>query len=111
MATMDCCVFTLLEISKQKPPISSGTSSSVSTEKWLENNKDCVTELKFELNSNIQKTICDAKTQLMHKMDNLYLKLNSFNNYGKTAIKEMKTHPDAFIQIAMQVAAFRTKGG
>ena len=39
-----------------------------------------------------------------------YLELKSFNNYGKAAMKEMKVHPDTFMQIAIQVSGFRTKG-
>ena len=112
MATIDPCVFSLMEISKQKPPISSSLSSPsiASADEWLQNNRNCVKELKFELNADIQKNILDAKLNLSRKMENLYLELKSFENYGKAAIKEMKTHPDTYMQIALQVAGYRTNG-
>ena len=34
----------------------------------------------------------------------------SFDIYGKTAMKEMKIHPDTFMQVAIQVAGYRTSG-
>ena len=109
---MDGCVFALMEISKQKPPVSANLPlpSIVSTDDWLENNKGCVMELKFDLNQDIQKHICNAKESISQRMKNLYLELKSFNNYGKAAMKEMKVHPDTFMQIAIQVSGFRTKG-
>ena len=101
-----------MEISKQKPPISANTSNPciISSEEWLENNKDCVSELKFDLNPDILKHISNAKTNISKKMANWYLELKSFDTYGKTTIKEMKIHPDTFMQIAIQVAGYRTKG-
>ena len=112
MATMDGCVFALMEISKQKPPSLANfpSPSIVSTEEWLENNKDCAMELTFELNPAIQKHICNAKENISQKMKNLYLELKSFDNYGKTTMKEMKVHPDTFMQIAIQISGFKTKG-
>ena len=83
----------------------------MSWNEWLENNKnDTVTELSFQLDSDIQNDIYKAKETIRSKVANLYLKLNAFEDYGKNAIKEMKTHPDTFIQVAMQVAAYRTNG-
>ena len=112
MATMDSCVFALMEISKQKPPISAKTITPciMSSEEWFTNNKDCVIELKFELNPQIQEKIFEAKQKISEKIENLYLELKSFDTYGKTAIKETKTHPDTFMQVAIQVAGYRTKG-
>ena len=109
---MDGCVFALMEISKQKPPSSAKLPlpSIVPTEEWLDNNKDCVMELTFELNPCIQKHISDAKENISHKMKNLYLELKSFDDYGKTTMKEMKVHPDTFMQIAIQISGFKTKG-
>ena len=86
------------------------TPCIISTDEWLENNKECVTELKFDLNHDIQKHIFDAKTNISKKMDNLYMELKSFDMFGKAAIKEMKIHPDTFMQVAIQVAGYRTKG-
>ena len=73
-----------MEISKQNPPISANTKTPcvISTDEWLENNKDCVTELKFDLNHDIQKHICNAKTNISKKMGNLYLELKSFGGNG-----------------------------
>ena len=111
MATMDPCVFALMEISKQKPPMTAHLPEPciLSVDEWLENNKDCVEELTFELTAEVQKEIFDAKTNLSKKIDNLYLELKSFDDYGKSTIKEMKIHPDTFMQIAIQVAGYRTK--
>ena len=111
MATMDPCVFALMEISKQKPPMTAHLPEPciLPVDEWLENNKDCVQELAFELTTEVQKAIFDAKTNLSKKIDNLYLELKSFDDYGKSTIKEMKIHPDTFMQIAIQVAGYRTK--
>ena len=109
---MDGCVFALMEISKQKPASSSHlhVSSIATADEWMKNNKDCVTELTFEINPDIQTRINNAKDNISRKVDNLYLELKSFNAYGKSVMKEMKIHPDTFIQIAIQVAGYKTRG-
>ena len=112
MATMDGCVFALMEISKQKPSITKYLPELKleNTKEWFENNKDIVGEIEFELNSEIQQNIIHAKKKLSERMENLYMELKCFKNYGKTAIKEMKIHPDAFMQIAIQIAGYKTGG-
>ena len=112
MATMDGCVFALMEISKQKPSITKYLPELKleNTKEWFENKKDIVGEIEFELNSEIQQYIIHAKKKLSEKMENLYMELKCFKNYGKTAIKEMKIHPDAFMQIAIQIAGYKTGG-
>ena len=109
---MDGCVFALMEISKQKPSISKylPTLKIEETGKWFESNKESVTEIEFEINSAIQQNIIHAKKMLSDKMENLYMELKCFKGYGKTAIKEMKVHPDTFMQIAIQIAGYRTNG-
>ena len=54
---------------------------------------------------------------LLHASINIYNNkhcskyiLQAFDTYGKAAIKQMKIHPDTFMQIAIQVAGYRTKG-
>ena len=81
---MDPCVFTLMEISKQKPPITVYLPEPYifPADEWLEN--------------------------LTKKIENLYLELKSFDSYGTSAMKDMKVHPDTFMQIAIQVAGYRT---
>ena len=112
MATMDGCVFALMEISKQKPSMSKFLPAHkiVDSKEWLSNNKGCISEIKFELNSMIKQNIIQAKQMLSDKMEKLYMELKCFKNYGKAAIKEMKVHPDTFMQIAIQVAGYRTSG-
>lgn len=112
MATMDGCAFALMEISKQKPSITKYLPELKleNTENWFENNKDIVREIEFELDSEIQENIIHAKKKLSENMEKLYMELKCFKSYGKAAIKEMKIHPDAFMQIAIQVAGFRTNG-
>lgn len=41
--------------------------------------------------------------------DDVDMHIFPFNNFGKGLIKKCKTSPDAFIQIALQLAHFRVK--
>ena len=114
MAIADCCMFALTEAFKPKPPDDNKSSSDESVmalDEWAENNENgALTELSFQLTSDIQDDIYNAKKTIRSKLANLYLKLNAFEDYGKNTIKEMKIHPDAFAQVVMQVAAYRTHG-
>ena len=112
MATMDGCVFALMEISKQKPAMSKNlpTPKILDPNELRMNNQGCVTEIAFELDPPMQKNIIHAKSKLSENMEKLYMELKYFNNYGKATIKEMKVHPDTFMQIAIQVAGYKTTG-
>ena len=79
MATMDGCVFALMEISKQKPSITKYLPELKleNTKEWFESNKDIVGEIEFELNSEIQQNIIHAKKKLSERMENsLILNIN-----------------------------------
>uniref|UniRef100_H2M0C1 Choline O-acetyltransferase n=1 Tax=Oryzias latipes TaxID=8090 RepID=H2M0C1_ORYLA len=60
---------------------------------------------------------CDHQTQIslafffLHRLvDNLDMDVFTFKAYGKEYIKKQKVSPDAFIQVAMQLAFYKCRG-
>ncbi|XP_065321965.1 carnitine O-acetyltransferase-like isoform X1 [Gordionus sp. m RMFG-2023] len=64
--------------------------------------------LNFQVDSNIDKDIEIAKEEADCSINNLNLSLYKFQDFGKHKIKLLSTSPDAFIQIALQLAYFKT---
>ena len=67
-----------------------------------------VTELTFELDAKLEQWISKTAEQLTMKMADYWPQFKAFPGFGKTRIKEMKIHPDTFMQLAIQIAAFKT---
>ena len=49
---------------------------------------------------------CEAK--LKARGDDLLLEYHHFAMYGKTRLKQLKMHPDAFVQVMIQAAVYKT---
>ncbi|KAJ2810871.1 Carnitine O-acetyltransferase mitochondrial [Coemansia furcata] len=65
--------------------------------------KEIVFEYNSELDGHIQKAIAFFdSTVLSHELSTL-----TFDSFGKEQIKKMKVSPDAFVQMAMQLAYYR----
>ncbi|XP_012274626.1 carnitine O-acetyltransferase isoform X2 [Orussus abietinus] len=66
-----------------------------------------VEELKFELNSNLEKVITKAECTVHNLTDDIDMECFTFNDFGTNAIKKALLSPDSFIQTAMQLAFYR----
>ncbi len=69
-----------------------------------------IKELMVETDDFIEAEIESARKELLAKAENVQAHLHVFDKFGKTRIKEMKVHPDTFLQICIQVAAFKAHG-
>ena len=67
-------------------------------------------KLKFQLNDTIRKTIRNAAKAFRRSIDNTSSRVIEFRKFGKELIKSLKISPDAFIQLALQVALYKMHG-
>ena len=66
--------------------------------------------LAFDLDDEIRDTIALATTEFRALAARTATREFMFEDFGAARIKQLKTSPDAFAQIAFQLAHFRTKG-
>ncbi|KAG7244506.1 hypothetical protein INR49_030158 [Caranx melampygus] len=66
--------------------------------------------LQWDLSAECQETIQSSLTLARNLADDVDCHIFPFTNFGKGLIKKCRTSPDAFIQIALQLAHYRTKG-
>jgi len=81
-------------------------------------NGDCVGKARFDwplprkLNWDLPKevltTIDEVKTKVHKSIDDMDLYIKIFTTFGKGDIKKMKVSPDAFIQMAFQLAYYKS---
>lgn len=64
-------------------------------------------ELKFNIQEEIQNQIIKSNLSVYKFIDNLDLFIMSFDAFGKNFPKSQKISPDAFVQLAMQLAFYR----
>jgi len=64
-------------------------------------------QMKFDLTSRLKKAITSSLQQSKVAIDNLELNVKVFCAYGKNVPKAAKCGPDAWIQMALQLAFFR----
>ncbi|CAF0716256.1 unnamed protein product [Brachionus calyciflorus] len=64
-------------------------------------------ELVFQVPDEIKNQIVKSNQNLDKQIDNLDLYVLNFESFGKNFPKSQKISPDAFVQIAMQLAFFR----
>ena len=69
--------------------------------------KNLSKELVFQIPDDIKEQIVKSKSTLNKQIDNLNLYVLNFDSFGKNFPKSQKISPDAFVQIAMQLAFFR----
>jgi len=69
-----------------------------------------VEEICFTLDGHIKNEIEKAEAESEKAFNGLSIEVLLFDKFGKTRIKESKTSPDSFIQIAFQLAQMKTFG-
>lgn len=83
-------------------------------------NGDCLGKAKFDwpiprkLNWKLQpellKTMDTIQVKVQKEIDDMDMFIKIFNTFGKGDIKKMKVSPDAFIQMAFQLAYYKSTG-
>ncbi|CAG2068280.1 unnamed protein product, partial [Timema podura] len=63
--------------------------------------------LEWSLDQNLQRTMYQAAHNLDCLIEDLDLFVYRYNGYGKDFIKSCRVSPDAYIQLALQLAYFR----
>ncbi|XP_004388024.1 choline O-acetyltransferase [Trichechus manatus latirostris] len=66
--------------------------------------------LRWKCSPEIQGHLASSAEKLQRIVKNLDFTVHKFNYYGKTFIKQQKCSPDAFIQVALQLAFYRCHG-
>uniref|UniRef100_H3DQ14 Choline O-acetyltransferase n=1 Tax=Tetraodon nigroviridis TaxID=99883 RepID=H3DQ14_TETNG len=66
--------------------------------------------LLWKTNPQIQALISASEDRLDRLVNNLDMEVFAFKAYGKEFIKKQKMSPDAFIQVALQLAIFKCHG-
>lgn len=66
--------------------------------------------IHFHVDEYLQKHIDNVHTQYLREIDDLDLDVGRFTTYGKEVCKAAKCSPDGWIQMAMQLAYYRTQG-
>jgi len=69
-----------------------------------------VEEISFTLNEHVKNEIEKAEAESEKAFKELSIEILHFDRFGKSRIKELKTSPDSFIQIAFQLAQMKTFG-
>ncbi|XP_006897790.1 PREDICTED: choline O-acetyltransferase [Elephantulus edwardii] len=66
--------------------------------------------LRWKCSPEIQGCLASSAEKLQRIVKNLDFMVYKFNFYGKTFIKQQKCSPDAFLQVALQLAFYRCHG-
>jgi carnitine O-acetyltransferase len=66
--------------------------------------------LEFEISDTVQAYITNAHIQFDAQVARHDLQVVTFDGYGKTLVKQMQVSPDAFAQMAIQLAYYKMYG-
>ncbi|XP_047739674.1 peroxisomal carnitine O-octanoyltransferase-like [Hyalella azteca] len=66
--------------------------------------------LKFDLDPSLVEAIAAARVYSKTLTDNIEVSFDQYFKFGKNWMKEKKVHPDALVQMALQLAYYRTYG-
>lgn len=97
MVSAEICGFCLQNLSQWKP----------------EEENDLEEKLKIEhldvwLPPSLKETISTARNEFLKAAEDVSMEYHVFSDFGKKRIKEMGFHPDAFVQVLLQAAIFKT---
>ena len=67
-------------------------------------------QLTFQLDSQLTASLDNASKAFAHAVANTQTRLLNFSLFGKNQIKAFKVSPDAFVQVALQLAEYRLYG-
>lgn len=68
------------------------------------------TEITFDLNPSLESSIVKAEENFDALINTQELKVCHFEGYGKNTIKKLKLSPDAYAQMAIQLAYYKMNG-
>ncbi|XP_054654938.1 choline O-acetyltransferase isoform X1 [Dunckerocampus dactyliophorus] len=63
--------------------------------------------LRWKCTQGMHKLLASSEDKLQRLVKNLDMNVHKFHHYGKEFIKKLKMSPDAFIQVALQLAYYR----
>ena len=69
-----------------------------------------IKEIEFDLNDNLKKTINNAEASFKKHIANTQTRVLNFTQFGKNQIKQFGVSPDAFVQLALQLAEYKLYG-
>ncbi|QFU25294.1 choline/carnitine O-acyltransferase [Shewanella eurypsychrophilus] len=69
-----------------------------------------VEELAFDLNDSLKQTIRAAADAFSQHVANTQTRVLNFTQFGKNQIKQFGVSPDAFVQLALQLAEYKLYG-
>lgn len=72
--------------------------------------KSHTTEIEFDLNDDLKNTIHRTKESFKRHVADTQTRVLSFDSFGKEQIKQFKVSPDAFVQLALQLAEYKLYG-
>ena len=98
MVSAETCGYCLEAMSKWKP-MAEPETARVPLE---------IVKMKFIVDDPVTHSIPNVRKELIAQAQDLQMDYNIFVNFGKEKLKEWRIHPDAFVQIMIQAAAFKT---
>ena len=66
--------------------------------------------LEWDLTTELKTIVNNARVEIAKSIADLDLVVRCHDKFGKGLIKKLKVSPDAFIQAALQLAYYRTRG-
>ena len=80
-------------------------------EKSRDANPECqASKLEFQLDDWMRRTISKASKDFKRAIENTSTRVIAFKEFGKDRIKSLNVSPDAFVQLALQIAMYRVFG-
>lgn len=67
-----------------------------------------IEQINWQLTNEIKNKLKEMRDEHQKSLENLHLEILKFDDFGNNRIKSLKYSPDAFLQLALQVAQYRT---